>query len=104
MVSKQSVFAGNIARLILWLQDQGYEVTLGEGYDDDRKGHMDNSLHYIRLAQDLCLFRDGIYLTKTEDYKRAGEAWKALNPLNKWGGDFAHKDGNHFSMEHQGRA
>lgn len=101
LVSKQSIFTGNIAHLILWIQEQGYEVTLGEGYDDDREGHISNSLHYIRLAQDLCLFKDGKYLTSTEDYRRAGEAWEALHQLNRWGGRF--NDGNHFSMEHEGR-
>jgi len=103
MVSKQSVFAGNIARLILWCLDQGYEVTLGEGYDDDGVGHMKGSTHYVRLGQDLNLFKDGVLLKKSEDYKRAGDAWKALHPLNRWGGDFP-ADGNHFSMLHDGRA
>jgi hypothetical protein len=99
---KQSIFARNIARLIEWCFLNGYEVTLGEGYDDDGTGHMKGSTHYVRIGQDLNLFEGGVFLTKSEDYKRAGEAWKALHPLNRWGGDFP-GDGNHFSMEHEGR-
>jgi hypothetical protein len=101
-VDLQNTFAGNISRLILWAQEQGYQVTFGESYDDDNVGHMKGSLHYSRLAQDLNLFRNGKLLTKSEDYKRLGEAWKALHPLNRWGGDFP-GDGNHFSMEYMGR-
>jgi hypothetical protein len=104
LVDKQSTFAGNVARLILWILDHGYQVTMGEGYDDDGVGHMKGSLHYSRLAIDLNLFKDGKYLSKTEDYKRAGEAWKSLHPDNRWGGDFKSADGNHFSMAHEGRA
>lgn len=103
--TRQSIFALNIAKLILWASEQGYEVTLGEGYDDDNAGHMTGSTHYVRLGQDLNLFRDGKYLTATEDYKRLGEAWKAMHPENKWGGDFkSNPDGNHFSMSYMGRA
>jgi hypothetical protein len=101
-VDLQNTFAGNIARLILWAQKQGYQTTLGEGYDDDGTGHMKHSLHYVRLAQDLNLFKNGVLLTKSEAYKRLGDAWKVLDPLNRWGGDFP-GDGNHFSMEHDGR-
>ena len=95
---QQSIFAKNIAQLILWCFANGYEATLVEGYDDDGIGHMKNSLHYSRLAQDLNLFRNGIYLKDTKDYERAGVAWKLLHEDNRWGGDFVNKDGNHFSM------
>lgn len=96
--SNQSTFARNIARLVEWCFQNGYEVTLGEGYVSGGNGHMKNSLHYERLAQDLNLFRDGEYLTDTADYQRAGEAWKQLHESNRWGGDFRFPDGNHFSM------
>ncbi len=100
----QQIFCLNIAALIYWAYRQGCKLTFGESYDDDGVGHMKNSNHYIRLAQDLNLFKDGIYLTKTEDYARLGQAWKALDPLNRWGGDFKNPDGNHFSMEWEGRS
>ena len=78
-------------------------MTFGESFDDDGIGHMKRSLHYIRLAQDLCLFKDNEYLTDSDDYHVLGQFWKRMNPLNRWGGDFASQDGNHFSMEWEGR-
>lgn len=94
----QSIFVGNIGKLIEWVYQQGYELTFGESYNAQGAGHMKNSLHYQRLAQDFNLFIDGEYRTDTESYKRLGEVWKALHPDNRWGGDFRSGDGNHFSM------
>lgn len=99
----QQAFCLNIAILITWANEQGYRLTFGESFNAAGTGHMRDSLHYIRLAQDLNLFKDGVYLTKSEDYARLGEAWKALGSLNRWGGDFKNRDGNHFSMEWEGR-
>lgn len=104
---RQSIFARNAARLIEWCFRNGYEVTLGEAwrpqfaadeYAKQGKGSK-TSLHCDRLAIDLNLFKDGVYLTNSDDYARAGVAWKALHEMNRWGGDFKKlRDGNHFSM------
>ncbi len=59
------------------------------------------TLHEIGLALDLNLFRDGVYLTKTEDWREIGEHWEGMNPLCRWGGRWG--DGNHISLEHEGR-
>ena len=59
------------------------------------------SNHRIRLAKDFSLFKDGKYLTRTEDWTIIGEWWEKLHPLCRWGGRF--NDGNHFSLEHEGR-
>ena len=94
---KQSKFALMVARLIDHAYFLGYEITLGDAYATS--GHMANSLHYSRLAIDLNLFKDGVYLTKTEDYLPLGLYWESLG--GAWGGRF--NDGNHFSIEHNGR-
>lgn len=60
-----------------------------------------NSLHEIGLAQDFNLFRDGSYLSATEDWQAIGEHWESMHPLARWGGRF--NDGNHISLEHEGR-
>lgn len=99
----QQEFTHDIGKLIIWAYEQGYELTFGESFDDDGVGHMKGSLHYIRLAQDFNLFKDGVYQTDSEAYRRLGDAWKALRPENRWGGDFKSKDGNHFSREWEGR-
>ncbi len=115
---KQSAFAGLVARLILQAEAMGYEVTLGEAWRSPEeaarlaaagKGSK-NSLHCLRLAQDINLFRDGAYLMNSEDHRPLGEWWKRRHPLCRWGGDFLDKkgrpkpDGNHYSLEHGGRA
>lgn len=59
-----------------------------------------NSVHQLRLAVDLLLFRNGKYLQLTEDYKPLGEWWKKQHQLARWGGDWG--DGNHFSFQFGG--
>lgn len=61
-----------------------------------------NSLHIIGLAVDFELFKDGQYLTACEDYSFMGQFWKQLDPRCCWGGDFASRDGDHFSITYQG--
>jgi len=90
---KQSKFIKALALLILYAYQQGYELTGGDLHATS--GHSPNSYHYRRLAIDLNLFKDGNYLTETEDHRILGEFWKSLG--GSWGGDFARKDGNHYS-------
>lgn len=99
----QSVFIYNLARFIIWCFQNGYELTLGEGYVSSGTGHMKNSLHYERLAQDLNFFKNGIYMdgkseADVKEFARIGAAWKSFLPDNRWGGDFKSKDFNHFSL------
>jgi len=67
---KQSRFALMVARLLLKSAALGYEVTLGDAYRDERcpYGHQ-RSLHKKRLAIDLNLFKDGIFVRTTEGIK-----------------------------------
>lgn len=102
---KQSLFAELLAQLIIWIFAQGWEVTLGEGYDDDGKGHMPQSLHYARLACDLNLFVGGEYITGHHPaWDEIGAKWMSLHPLARWGGLFASRDYNHVSLYHEGRS
>ena len=94
---KQSKFTRMVALLIQFAYEIGYEITLGDAYA--QSGHRANSLHYKRLAIDLNLFKDGKYLTKTEDHQELGEFWESIG--GSWGGRF--DDGNHYSIEHNGR-
>lgn len=58
------------------------------------------SVHRQRLAIDLNLFRDGVFLTDFKDYEPFGVFWESLHDLCRWGGRFG--DGDHFSLEHEG--
>jgi hypothetical protein len=79
----------------------GYDPCIGK----DGLKHMKNSLHYEGLAIDIDLFKDGKYLTQTEDHRVFGEFWEGLHQDCRWGGRFKGcPDGNHYSINYQGRA
>lgn len=105
---KQRNFTRMIGLLIEYAYQQGYELTFGDAYRDPRvhgnvgqkKSYSSaNSLHKERLAVDFNLFKDGKYLTRTEDHRQLGEYWESIG--GTWGGHF--NDGNHYSIEHGGR-
>lgn len=103
----QRRFARMVPRLIDKAHQLGFEVTLGDAYRDprlhgqvgERKGYgHPKSAHKQRLAIDLNLFRDGVYLSATEDHRPLGEWWEAQG--GAWGGRF--EDGNHYALEFGG--
>ena len=103
LIDKQQQFAAMAAGLILHAEAMGYRVTLGDAYRDPRlHGQMGeakgygaiNSCHKLRLAIDLNLFKDGKFLSGTEDHRPLGEWWEARG--GSWGGRF--NDGNHYSL------
>jgi len=91
---QQRKFTLMIASLIIWAYREGYEITVGDFWAHDR--HKDNSFHYKRLAADLNLFKDGEYLTETEDHRPLGEEWERMG--GSWGGRFSNPDGNHYQL------
>lgn len=119
LLEKQFLFSKLIAKLIGWIYEQGWSVTLADGSIDlERKvrtraglvfvgedaQHMKGSLHYTRLAQDLNLFIDGEWISDGGHpvWTKIGTHWEALDPLCRWGGRFG--DSNHFSLEHGGKS
>lgn len=107
MRKKQSIFLRNVAKLITWAFDNGYELTGGELTRTDeqqaiyrRKGLSKavRSRHQDRLAIDLNLFINGVYQTTREPYKPLADYWKSLHPDNVAGYDWGW-DANHFEMK-----
>lgn len=110
----QAKFAFNIGRFLLWIEGQGYNVSFGEAWRTPEQAALNaasgkgikNSLHCDRMALDLIIrHRDGSEV-KRDDYARCGASWKAIDPLNRWGGDFTGQtagDFQHFSQEFEGR-
>jgi len=103
-VEQQNKFATHVAQLILKAQEMGYQVSLGDAYRDPRlhgrmgekKGYgAANSFHKVRMAIDLNLFKDGKFLSSTEDHAKIGSWWESIG--GTWGGNFKNKDGNHYS-------
>jgi hypothetical protein len=88
---QQSEFVLAVGRLIRYAYALEYELTFGDAAATS--GHRAGSFHYKRLAIDLNLFRDGVYLTETEDHEPLGIFWESLG--GSWGGRWG--DGNHYS-------
>jgi len=110
MSELQQQFAQAAAKLIQKAAEMGYGVTLGEAWRTPEQAALNaqkgtgiaHSLHIERLAIDINLFRDGQYLTQTEDFRPLGEWWESQGTNYKWGGRFARADGNHFSISPDG--
>lgn len=108
---KQSLFVRLVAKLIEFAYANGMELTFGECWRTPEQAKLNaatgrgisNSLHTQRLAVDLNLFVAGVFIDSSEGHRRLGEYWKTLHPLARWGGDFRKPDGNHYSLEHEGR-
>ena len=106
--AKQRKFTLMVSHLIEFAYLQGYELTFGDAYRDPRvfgnQGEKEGygrsrSNHKLRLAVDLNLFKDGHYLSETIDHEFLGLFWEEMG--GAWGGRF--NDGNHYSLEHNGR-
>jgi hypothetical protein len=108
----QRFFPLLVAKLIQWADAHGYQLTFGEAWRTPQQAAWDvahgtgilHSLHIERLAIDFNLFKDGIWQTDAEAFRPLADFWKTLHPLCRWGGDFKTVDGDHFSLEFQGRA
>lgn len=99
---RQREFALELARLVVWINQQGFEVSFGDAYRDPRvhgdwgekRGYGSAvSYHKRRLAVDLNIFLNGRYLRSTAAHRFAGEEWERRG--GTWGGRW--DDGNHYS-------
>jgi D-alanyl-D-alanine carboxypeptidase len=107
---QQRLFPPLVAKLIQFAYAAGYELTFSEAYRTPEQAALNaktgagiaHSLHTQRLAIDLNLFKDGVYLMTSEAYTPLGEYWKTLHHDACWGGNFSKPDGNHFSLTWQG--
>jgi hypothetical protein len=81
-----------LALLILFAYIKGYQLTGGDLWA--REGHSKFSFHYDRLAIDLNLWKDGVWLKETSDHAFLGKFWELLG--GTWGGRWG--DGNHYSL------
>lgn len=107
---KQQEFMRAIGLLLVYIYELADEyedvetigVTEGDFYATD--GHHPQSTHYARLAADLNLFVDHVYVSRYSQapniWDDLGDYWESLDERARWGGRFG--DYNHFSFEHEG--
>lgn len=95
---KQRQFTLMVGKLIIYAYAQGYELTFGEGYDDDGVGHMKGSTHYVKLGQDLNTFKDGVWIKDGSLHTILHNYWDTLGGAKRIDNDL-----NHYSLEWEGR-
>ena len=99
---RQSKFLSAVARLVLYAESIGYELTVGDAYRDPRVfgavgvsrgyGHS-RSRHKLRLAIDLNLFVDGDYIANGDKHHKLHDFWDLLG-----GNPRIESDLNHYSF------
>ncbi len=116
LLEKRQLFTENLAKLIEYAINIGYKVSIGEVERSKAQAEANakagigikNSLHTLGLAVDLNLYKNGKYLENSEDHVELGKFWESLSTpeaKHRWGGRFiSRRDGNHYSIEHEGRA
>jgi hypothetical protein len=101
LMDSQIKFTLMIGQEIIFAYSIGYGLTFGESYDDDGVGHMKDSLHYIRLAQDFNVCKDGKLLIGKDSeiaHNKLHDYWDTLGGAKR-----IEKDLNHYSLEFQGK-
>ena len=106
-------FSQAIADLIQYAAKIGFHVAVGEFFRTPEQAAWNaahgsgikNSDHCNKLAADINLFKpDGTYITDSTGHTALGKYWKEKGPLYRWGGDFARRDFNHYSITFGGVA
>ncbi len=97
-----------VGKLIAWATDHNYALTFGEAYRTPEQAELNakkgigikNSLHLLKLAIDLNVFKDGKFAATVSDYEPLGVYWESIG--GTWGGRFTSPDSDHFSLAHNG--
>lgn len=101
----QQIFARDVVQLMKYMDERGYKYTFGETYRTPEQAQIyaqqgrgiKDSLHTKRLAIDINLFSEnGEYLDDAKDHEEFGLYWESLSIMNRWGGKFKIRDGNHY--------
>jgi hypothetical protein len=95
---RQELFSQLIAKLIVEMYNRGFQVRCGDFWAKPRvpAEHKANSLHYVKCAADLNLFKDGKFLTTEEDHRQFADYWESLHPNCRNGRRYG--DANHYEL------
>ena len=98
LLQRQLEFARKFSILTYWMLNEGMTWKVGRGLCCELCSKP-TSLHRLSLAEDILLFVDGVYQKENEQYRQIGEKWESIG--GAWGGQWG--DGNHISLEWEGR-
>lgn len=114
LLGDQFAFSLAVSKLIQFINSRGYSCSLKECYRTQdqqdiyfkqKKTKVKTSQHQSSLAIDICIFRNGQWLTTYEDLKIFGEYWQRFGGDFRWGGDWDRSgqqshffDGIHFEF------
>lgn len=114
LVPRQAQFSRDIAQLILFANEQGYDVTMGEVqrmiemqaiYVRSGRSKTMNSMHLKKLAADLFFFKRESngkrrFVQDKCELQQFGDYWESLTEGNVWGGNWqSFKDVPHFQAK-----
>lgn len=109
MTKKQITFSKDVAKLIVFANSLGIDMTFGEVFRTNEqqeiylKSGRTNarySQHQNRLAVDFNFFIDGELTYKKSDLQVLGNYWETLRSVNVWGGNFkSFIDTPHFTIK-----
>lgn len=86
--AEQRKFTAMIGKLITYTYEiLGYELTFGESYNAA------GVVHYVRLAQDFNVFKNGVFLTDGTGHKEMHDFWDSIG-----GAPRIDKDLNHYAL------
>lgn len=97
LVEEQAAFLIDVCNLIQFATNEGWVLTGGELwrsaeqqeiYFKNGRSKTMHSNHLRRCAIDLNFFWNGKLVWDKELIRPLGEYWEALNPKNRWGGNF----------------
>jgi len=104
----QTDFLNDVAKLIVYADEIGIELTFGETYRTeyqqekyiaDGKSKTMNSQHLKRLAVDFNFFIDGKLTYNKSDVEQLGIFWESLHYKNEAGMFWEFQDTPHFQRE-----
>lgn len=101
LTSEQNIFTADIARLIHFVHDAGWCITMGEAWRPDEmqaiyikkgKSLTTHSKHQDRLAMDFNFFKmvagKPVLTFDKKELQMVGDYWENLDSKNRWGGNF----------------
>uniref|UniRef100_A0A6M3KMM6 Putative peptidase n=1 Tax=viral metagenome TaxID=1070528 RepID=A0A6M3KMM6_9ZZZZ len=91
----QEEFSYMLGDLLVWCREQGIRVRTGDVFAHN--GHKEGSNHYLKLAADLYVYKQGATEQDMGAHRRMHDAWDTMG-----GAPRIEHDMNHYSVVWKG--